>query len=431
MDNKMLDALLRRAKSMQFSGKLLAIINVDMDYLAEAMRWEIELHRRTSFNNFTIQAFVHPVTAKHPKRKRPRPISNTIGTFVGWDKYVFDIWGKPEREVKVRVHWGRGVQVLHLDMWTTIADYVGLLEPQLDRDTTLATPAGRYNHQWNWWQVNGKKFRLLELPAEVRELIYSFALGDRLEPHPGSKARRRGQHTEVIIQRNPNAGLLQVKHSQLYNEASHILFTHATVFVEHYDVLRIMTRKGPLCDRIRRLELSLSHHDYFELFGFNFGDELVYPTSRSARALRQLSLTRLVLFLAPPSLTTETRRTDGACQQTVVDWILEAAWTWVRGHPVTVTGYVKSKQKVAFEATCSTERKSFELWQRQRLAVGLTEGTLEEYDEWQDDEDGGVRLDGSVEGTGGKSVRDDGPMELPPICRCLVPCTVKEWNADA
>ncbi|KAK4545532.1 hypothetical protein LTR36_002882 [Oleoguttula mirabilis] len=434
MDAENLNAMLRLAKSVRFSAKFIARAHIDMDYLAEAIRWEIEIHRRKTFDNFTITAFVQPVTAKDPEIKRPRAFRNAIGTFIGWDQYVLDILGEQERVIEIRRCGSRGVQVLHLDIWTPVAEYISLLSPQLDRDDALATQAGRYNNQREWWKANGKKFRLLALPAEVRELIFSFACGSRVEPYPACKARRRGRHAEVIKERNPNIGLLQIRNNQLHNEASHILFTQATFFIEHYDVLRKLTRNGPLCERIRRLELSLSHFEFFKLFGCSIGDDRVYPTTRSASALRTMTLDRLVLFFTPPSLTTGNHHTDGACQQTIVDWILAAAWPWVRGHAaVEVTGFVKARQKLAFETACMMERKKLELWQKQRLAVGLAHGNLEEYDEWVDDEDdGGVRLDGAVkQETEGYGVPYTAVLETPPFCRCTKLCTVKTWDAEA
>lgn len=399
------------------------------DYIAEQLSHEIELHRCKSFAHFTITATVHPVLGRDPSEA----VYNQHSTFVGYDRYVFDVWGQPEKVIDVRLGPNGEIAVWHLERWARFADYVDLVQPQLEQDAALDSAIGRSGHQWNWWLANDQSFRFLDLPAEIRETIYRYAFGQIVEPYPTSKARRRGQN-QVIKERNPSAKILRTNR-QVYTESSHILFSYTPFFVEHRGVLKMLLRAPAQCSRIRRLELALSHHDFFRTFGFSFTDEFRYQSPRIIQALRKMTLNHLELSIAPPSLRTESTWADGACQSIVVDWILEAAWPWVRGHPVKVTGYVKSKQKVAFEALCLVEKRAVEVMRGHRIALGLTEGTLEEYDEWLEcleDDDGGVRLDGKDHHptVAKEGMQGTGDRELPPQCRCVVPCTQASWDPD-
>ncbi|KAK5130784.1 hypothetical protein LTR08_001674 [Meristemomyces frigidus] len=401
-----------------------------MDHIAEEFRREIRAHRCLSFDNFTINAAVTPAKGKG----RTRMIRNSVGTFLGFDRYVLFLWGESDKEMQVGVDIARTVRVWHMGEWKTVAEFVSLLRPQPDRDSALSSPHGGYSHQSNWWRANGESFRLFDLPAEIRERIYRHALGVRVEPYPTALARRRGRYNTVIKQRNPNSGILRVNR-QVHDEASHVLFTHTPFFVEQRGVLRKLFQNVPQFKLIRRLELALSHYDFFKVFGFQFSENVQIIHQRSTQALRQMDLKHLELIIAAPSLTTETPWFDGACQTLIVDWILEAAYPWLRGHPVKISGYAKSRQKLAFEGACLAEEKKLGVWRMQQLAVRSTEGTLEEYDEWTEElleeEEGGVRLDGEPWTEEVSGVPSTLVEALPPQCECAVPCMMETWDAEA
>ena len=99
----------------------------------------------------------------------------------------------------------------------------------------------------------------------------------------------------------------------------------------------------------------------------------------------------------------------------------------MRGHPVTVTGYVKTSQKEAFEAQIADERKKIDRWQRQVGALGLGEASMQDYYEWLDEQEGGVLLSGEPSGDiEAKAAAED----WPPVCRCANECAQESWTAD-
>ena len=154
--------------------------------------------------------------------------------------------------------------------------------------------------------------------------------------------------------------------------------------------------------------------------------------SSAAYNLRKLKLTRLNLNIAPPSPVTASDWLDGACQKTVVDWILAAAWPFVRGHPITVKGFIKTNQKVEFELAAEEQQEIYEVWSKLKMAADGDEGTLANYDECcgDDDEEGGLVV------VDRPSVKIFEPAEAiiterKPLCLCRVPCTTETWDPDA
>ena len=198
--------------------------------------------------------------------------------------------------------------------------------------------------------------------------------------------------------------------------------------VEYWQILQKLTDSELLRSSIRKLDIALSHEGFLILFReyvIHDNGDVVAHRSRAAMALKHMELTKLRLTIAPPSAATNTGTFDGACQKAAVEWILKAAWPFVRGHPVELTGFVKTSQKAAFEEKCEATRADFEEWKKGNTAAGLPEGSLTEYLQ-EIDEDGGVLLD---EEKGAQ--KEEHKVEHPELhCRCKVRCTLRQWTAD-
>ena len=408
----------------------------DNDYFVDILRKDIEDFRMQSFETFGVDVCVHPVSDASP-------VYDLQGRWRGFDEYAFDVHGLPEKRMEVRISATDEVKIWYRNRWTRIARYMKHLTPPIDWNAPGDGPRYRdrqlrWDQQGRWWLANGKKFRLLDLPSEIREMIYGFAFGPVVEPYPTCKARRlNGLGKMAMVARKPNSNLLLIS-NQVYEEASNILFLYTPFLVQHYGVLGALTSNIAQRSRIRQLELTLSHETFLKLFRTTIkgedGKQIIVCT-RQAYALRCMKLNRLELQITAPSMTNESGWLDGACQKTVVDWILDRAWPLVRGHPVQVTGFVKTRQKAAFEAACLVERKRVEIWKKQKVAAGVCEDLeLSEYDRELDDEDGGVILNERArdvmakEGKGGAGFVEI--TEHTPICRCTVPCTVEHWTPE-
>ncbi|KAI7597323.1 hypothetical protein KC343_g11694, partial [Hortaea werneckii] len=65
------------------------------------------------------------------------------------------------------------------DRWIPLQQWLkSLPEPTLPN---YHVPA--YEDQYQWWRSTGKPFRLLDLPGELQERIFLFAVGEYIEPH--------------------------------------------------------------------------------------------------------------------------------------------------------------------------------------------------------------------------------------------------------
>ncbi|KAK3722926.1 hypothetical protein LTR37_002071 [Vermiconidia calcicola] len=402
----------------------------DGDHILGTLIKEINEYRMESLQNFSIDLLVRPTPAA-------RPIFDRTGTTLGFDEYIFEEFGTGGKCMAVRICSKGVIKVWHNGCFSRISSYMKHLQPFVAWDDGGTFPENelkllRWEQQSRWWLANGKKFRILELPSEIREVIYAFAFGAKVEPYPTNRSRRLGQYTRLILTRKPNSSLLRTC-KLIYQEASNILFMYTPFYVEHYGVVSALLRNIPQRSSIRQLELALTHDDFFRMFGGKPDEngERREP-SRASKALRRMNINRLELKFAPPSAVTASDWLDGACQKTVVDWILEAAWPAICGHPVQISGYVKNLQKRAFEASCLVERKRFEFWQGQNLAAGGDVGELEDYDEWlaeMTSEEGGVRLDGKdVEVT--FEVGLTTVTEWTPVCLCKTACMGGQWDPE-
>ncbi|KAM3415781.1 hypothetical protein BST61_g9291 [Cercospora zeina] len=125
-----------------------------------------------------------------------------------------------------------------------------------------------WDKQWRLWRVNGKKFQIRKLPAEIRIAIYGFALGPKqcTSPYRYARLGRSGAwEAERGLLPLPSMNILYLNR-QLYHEASHILF-ETTVFrlTSMKDFYRLSDSKT-LVQRVQRLELALPHEDFLKCF---------------------------------------------------------------------------------------------------------------------------------------------------------------------
>lgn len=139
-----------------------------------------------------------------------------------------------------------------------------------------------------------------------------------------------------------------------------------------------------------------------------------------------------------PAYLTRLALLEPLCQKKTIDAILDAAWPYLRGQPVTLGGYVKDDQKKTFEAKAAAAHA-----QRKKLqAAGINDDDLDA----NANEAGGVLLDGSgsVDGAditaGPAPAEEKGPewetdrygevvvkMDLPILCECNTDC-LTNWT---
>ncbi|TKA81198.1 hypothetical protein B0A55_02630 [Friedmanniomyces simplex] len=396
----------------------------EVDRVMENVDKQIKAYRTKSFDNYInagIRINLKPtLTACHLVSRK--------GRYLGFDEYLVDIWGEEEYAVSVCISRNGLVQFRHLDKWLNVSEYLRHLKVKIDPQYTDGTPQIRSELQAQWWAANGKTFPLLQLPRELRDVIYANAFGPKIEPYPTSRVRKG-----AIAKPQRGAALMRVS-KQVLAEVRSLLERQTPFLIEHKRIMALLLASPSRRTHIRRLELALSHNEFLKLFGFKIPDEKVCCTLRPAEALREMRLKHLKLRIAPPSLITGSAVLDGACQRIATRWILAAAWPYVRGHPVEVAGYVKRQQKADFEALCLDAKKQCEQWYGLRVAIGDTEGSLAEYDEWVEwvdgEEDGGVRVAEGPSNDVRHLIPNNQVGELPPRCMCDKPCTAGGWTDE-
>lgn len=407
-----------------------------VDYIADRLHKSITNFRMHSFHNFGIDLSVYPTADS-------KAVTDLNGKWLGFDQYNFDVHGQSPKAMDMWLTKSGSVRIWYRDRWHRVAAYLKHLKPAVDYNAPANFPwptaqQCRWDQQSRWWLANGKKFRLMDLPAEIREMIYVHVIGSEVEPDR-KEIRPIGGAMSMGVK--PIPSLLRI--SKTANaEASNILFSYTPFVFKHFRYLNRTFLETGLVSRIRHLELALTHDSFNTMFAVRTIENEGRPDKervffyRSAMMLRKMKLTRLRLVFAAPSCTTRTGWFDGSCQKAVVQIILEDAWDWVKGHPLELGGFIKRRQKEIWETACREERKKFLTWRAQTMAAGGGDnGTLEEYDLWTHDfweEDGGVFVDGvandDVEDAANGLVEDGDSYSFD--CSCRVPCAEEEWDPE-
>lgn len=205
----------------------------DGDLIATVLRNEIEQFRLANFDTFELYVLIHPSS-------RAKPITDADGIQIGFDEYDFEQWSRPPKPIKVGLSRS-GPRIWYMKQWQPVNAFLEHVKPEWNNDGDFSTSKSvqlRREQQARWWLANGKSFQLLNLPAEIRNIIYGYALGPVVEPYPAARARRLGPSTYTRSASRPNFDLLRTC-KLVHKEASDILF-HFTrkysLFIPMHDI---------------------------------------------------------------------------------------------------------------------------------------------------------------------------------------------------
>ncbi|KAF2866943.1 hypothetical protein BDV95DRAFT_503826 [Massariosphaeria phaeospora] len=253
------------------------------------------------------------------------------------------------------------------------------------------------------WDRSGMVFPLMELPPELRNIIYEYALGPEVYPlsrlsrmtrndsFTDDEARRGAEivfgigYSDLGMSRHypyphdigcesrskvapPNLALLQVSRAVSCEalkagwEGTRKCFIEPTMFTEV-----VGSRVGPASqfNCLSRIELNFTHSAWFGFFGVSVSPEIEMSEGRSCgpflmdlKTLKELHMR----FRSPndgysgcpwagrSSGSYNNSVVDNACQRTIVDMIMTFAFPFVKQIPhVGVTGFVKTTAKMHWE----------------------------------------------------------------------------------
>lgn len=382
-------------------------------------------------------------------------------THIGWTHYKFADWISDPVKLEIDIDHQHKIWVYKEPFWIRLTQFlmqeVTTYGNQLNHfeEYRLPRQVELWDKQWRYWlwveKTQNKRFRLLELPAELRIKIYDFALGERQGPVLGTDTYRlarlgrpRVWDCDCRVVPQLYGTILQLNR-QTHDEGSDVYFQTAVFRAVGTRQLRKLVKHKMLSERVKRLEISLSHKEYGNVFGPP--SQRVYNPQLDdvAKLVRELKLDHLTIELQPPSgyIFWVHTRTYVPCQYKLVGRVFKNILPWIAGNEVTIQGFAKLQQKKDFEKKCAEIRTEYLQWCK-TLPAGYKYATVAEYAEWNAEEDGGVRL-GASEVAIEDPIQeyDEQPALEPadftarvldsdyPECLCKVSCSPKTWTPDS
>ncbi|KAH3984787.1 hypothetical protein HBI26_061390 [Parastagonospora nodorum] len=266
-----------------------------------------------------------------------------------------------------------------------------------------------FGAQRKWWKLNGKRFRLLDLPSEIRNMVYGYALGKEVHPMPlyepdngeivsmvlgagysrkliSSDVYPEDSVPEVREDVSPNLALLQTCW-QIYEEAlpaawnsSLKCFNNEQIFLTIVDLsVDSMTQFNCL----GKIQLNFKLKSWFRFFGVTVNPRIsIDESSSSGLYISKTGLPNLryleMRFRSPHdgsdgnpwSRGWEDNGALDCCQVNAVDMVCTFAFPFVAWIPtVKLVGYVKTASKKKWENIFDSERRRLSHGHNQEAAM--------------------------------------------------------------
>jgi hypothetical protein len=401
--------------------------------IREAIYHEIEIYRKQTYKTFGMGISISASGPKDPVSKIPVKLTLPLlgKVVVGYSHYQFAPQHNDKREktMRVRLHVN-GVQVYFCGSWRPVSAYLDEIGTETSEPFNAEVALDR---QREWWEANGKTFDIQNLPVELAEIVFDHALPVVAQPHPMHKCRKL--HRLVVAPKDSMA-LMHVN-KRTHDIAERVLYHTKTFFIKHYPILNKTLNSKNLEQNIRNLTLAFSHSGYLHLFNFD-QENVTLPHTYTNLHFRNLNLKSLEVHISAPSKLAETPILEGACQIAAVDLIFSVAWPSIKGHPLTISGWVKESQKKRIESLADEGIVAYKKWASLKLTATNEVSTLSQYDYFKarmmEEEQGGVRLDSKSwedsEGqpeTGLSALTTHG-LEHYLECRCETECSAEDWT---
>ncbi|KAF2808841.1 uncharacterized protein BDZ99DRAFT_463705 [Mytilinidion resinicola] len=379
----------------------------DDGLFTEAIKAHLDKCQRTSFRAWLFDVSVASNTT-------PNPGSTPLSLLKGFQIKQFTLGVKPcfhpirsadsvwLGACAVRTSQSEKVQIR--DVLVGVPEKWISLESWMNEQDVESDEPGNYKIQKEWWKMTAKVFRFLDLPGELRNQIYEYAIGRDIYPTfndslyirgydepsvedvrllgrgiPGGMTfhRDRPYHDHPTSAEPPNIGLMLAS-KQLFHESFEIgwmnsrkIFLDPGVFGTFY-----------FTDEPMKLDLSTFTHIKLDFMMENFMYFFGLPTpkfspnwrpaaqclsTKHMPNLRHLELnfqstkhgiqTDPYLWRMFPARSAHVLQQPTSCHKILVQWILTAAKKWIQHIPrVELTGYIKTSIKNEWDQILNDER---------------------------------------------------------------------------
>ena len=397
-----------------------------------AARRAVEAYRITSYAAYGFQIRIYPGWKPSFTNQEPvidpddddaeqfRLISEDLSTSVNVKMRV----ARDNADI-VEIWWVRYARGLCRSGWVAFAEYLKA-QPMLHDPNTCLNPAthcvnelfhARLDHQRKWWQENGLRFKFDKLPLEIRNLIHGYSLGTTIQPYKYCPSRR----TQKLPATEWICGHYLRICKVMSEEMLELIYTVMPFeIVTKRILMKTMINPHFPFHRLKKMTLTLTHVEYFKFFGLKTidvadlddlgeetedddgvsddGSESVMSRAESADQrgtyeedfehdavttwyrgsdarfnFWNMHLKSLTINMPDPVEMFNTDFFSRICQKNAVELILRAAWQFIRGQPVTLTGFIKRDQKAIWEAKFRDEvqeRRECEDYQRYAEEMG-------------------------------------------------------------
>jgi hypothetical protein len=245
---------------------------------------------------------------------------------------------------------------------------------------------------FDWWQVNGRKFRFMDLPYELRMCIYEQITSPYIWPHPALKAEKINYFCPEVYSKDlhrpaglgelflrapsghraPSPTSLPAVNKQIAEEFREFVAKHTQPHFRFPRQLRLLLDNPKFTHSLRRVAIGAPNWRFFRLLGYK---GTMWSPFQPAQETTLISMFKEITTLEHLDFHFQTAmsqsvtwdpwsrvrayngQNDVSCQKVFVDWFLTFALEHIRHvRKITLSGHVKASTREKWEAIFEEER---------------------------------------------------------------------------